>query len=99
MTKTVPEMIVEIQASVDRLSPTWLNDSTLRQCRFVQSVPFLVLQCREALAWRLADLSRDAFIALSQERLSSSILLIRAAMETTAQAWAFTKQSQTGARS
>lgn len=83
--KTVPEMIAEIQASVDRLESKLVG--RLDAGSVSVRLPFHVLQCREALAWRLAELSRDAFDALSQRRLTSSILLIRAAMETTAQAW------------
>ena len=57
MTKTVPEMIVEIQASVDRLESNLVGRLDAASVSVRAKVPFLVLHCREALAWRLADLS------------------------------------------
>jgi cation transport protein ChaC len=50
-------------------------------------LPFKVLLYREVLIWRMVDLSRSALETLENERLSSAITLIRAAVETSAALW------------
>jgi hypothetical protein len=50
-------------------------------------LPSKVLSYREALIWRMAELSRCAFENLESERLVSAITLTRAAVETSAALW------------
>lgn len=50
-------------------------------------LPFKALWYREALIWRMAELSRGALEQYEQNRLASAILLTRAAVETVAALW------------
>ena len=44
-------------------------------------------QCREVLAWRCAELAREAYEALKRDRFVTAILLTRAVIETVAAQW------------
>jgi hypothetical protein len=50
-------------------------------------LPYKALIYREALIWRMAELSRGAFENFEKERLALSILETRAAVETSAAMW------------
>jgi cation transport protein ChaC len=50
-------------------------------------LPFKVLLYREVLAWRMAELSRNALELLESDRITSAITLVRAAVETSAALW------------
>lgn len=50
-------------------------------------LPFKVAYCREVLAWRCAELAREAFEALARDRLVAAVLLVRAVIETAAAQW------------
>jgi HJR/Mrr/RecB family endonuclease len=50
-------------------------------------LPFKALSYREALIWRMAELSRTALDSFMSDKLASAILLTRAAIETTAALW------------
>jgi cation transport regulator ChaC len=50
-------------------------------------IPFKVLLYRDALIWRMAELSHGAFENLESDKLGSAILLTRAAVETSAALW------------
>jgi len=53
----------------------------------MSKLPFKVLGYREALAWRMAELSRAAFEEFEKDRLAAAIVLTRAAVETSAALW------------
>lgn len=53
----------------------------------VSKLPFKALVYREALRWRMAELSRAAFEDFEKERLAAAIVLTRAAVETSAALW------------
>jgi hypothetical protein len=50
-------------------------------------LPFKALIYREALIWRMAELSQSALDSFDRNMLSSAILLARAAVETSAALW------------
>ena len=50
-------------------------------------LPFKALSYREALIWRMEELSRGAFECFENDKLASAILLTRAAVETSAALW------------
>jgi len=50
-------------------------------------LPFKVLVYREALSWRMAELSRAAYEEFENERLAAAVVLTRAAIETSAALW------------
>jgi len=50
-------------------------------------LPFKALLYREALIWRMAELSRGAFEKFEKNKLAIAILLTRAAVETSAAVW------------
>ena len=50
-------------------------------------LPFHAVQCREVLAWRFAELAREAYEAIGRDRLAAAVLLTRAVMETAAAQW------------
>ncbi|MGC1107840.1 MAG: hypothetical protein WA876_15020 [Candidatus Acidiferrales bacterium] len=53
----------------------------------LSKLPFKVLVYREALSWRMAELSRAAFEEFEKARLAAAIILTRAAFETSAALW------------
>jgi len=53
----------------------------------MSKLPFKVLVYREALAWRMAELSRAAFEEFGKDRIAAAIVLTRAAVETSAALW------------
>ena len=50
-------------------------------------LPFKALVYREALIWRMVELSRGAYENFEQNKLANAILLTRAAVETTSGLW------------
>ena len=53
----------------------------------LSKLPFKILVYREALSWRMAELSRAAFEEFQTDRLAAAIVLTRAAVETSAALW------------
>ena len=53
----------------------------------ISKVPYKVLFYREALIWRMAELSRTAFEDFQREKLASAMVVTRAAVETSAALW------------
>jgi cation transport protein ChaC len=50
-------------------------------------IPFKVLLYRDALIWRMTELSRAAFESFEGDKLGSAVILTRAAVETSAAQW------------
>jgi hypothetical protein len=69
-----------LESSVPKLVDGW----ALSQ---MSKLPFKVLGYREALAWRMAELSRAAFEEFKRDSLAAAIVLTRAAVETSAALW------------
>ena len=53
----------------------------------MSKLPFKVLVYREALSWRMAELSRAALEEFEKDRLAAAIVLTRAAVEISAALW------------
>jgi hypothetical protein len=53
----------------------------------ISKLPYKALLYREALIWRMAELSREALERFEKNKLVSGIVLARAAIETTAALW------------
>ena len=51
------------------------------------NMPCMAMDYREALAWRMHELSRDAFQCLEASSFASAFTLTRAALETAAALW------------
>jgi hypothetical protein len=87
MTKSVASLIDEIRNNLELLEsslPKRVDGWALSQ---MSKLPFKVLGYREALAWRMAELSRAAFEEFEKGRLAAAIVLTRAAVETSAALW------------
>lgn len=80
-----PESIVgEIRANLERLEshlPKQVDGWALSQ---LSKLPFKAILYREALAWRMAELSRAALEEFEKGKLVAGITLTRAAVETSA---------------
>lgn len=85
-TPTLDEMLAE---SRERL--TILENSLPRQIDPIAisrtKLPFKVLNYREALIWRVAELARAALQTFEAQQFAAAIVLTRAAVETNAALW------------
>jgi len=87
MEKPVASLMDEIRKNLELLEsslPKRVDGWALSQ---MSKLPFKVLGYREALAWRMAELSRAAFEEFEKDRLAAAIVLTRAAVETSAGLW------------
>lgn len=87
MEKSVASRMDEIRKNLELLEsrlPKRVDGWALSQ---MSKLPFKVLGYREALAWRMAELSRAAFEEFEKDRLAAAIVLTRAAVETSAALW------------
>ena len=86
----MPEFIEDLRAEILRRMEI-LDASLPRRVDAMVSpnskLPYKALIYREALAWRMAELSRGAFENFERERLALAILETRAAVETSAALW------------
>lgn len=83
---TVDEYKAEIARHLDafaRSLPTQINAPGISRVK----LPGIATWSRETLLWRFTGLAQDALEKLNQKRLTSAILLTRAAVETTAALW------------
>ena len=87
MEKSVASLMDEIRENLELLEsslPKRVDGWALSQ---MSKLPFKVLGYREALAWRMAELSRAAFEEFGKDRIAAAIVLTRAAVETSAALW------------
>ena len=82
----VEEWMAEIAARLDLLERS-LPHRVDAMVSPESKLPFIALQYRAGLAWRMAELSRSAFEGFEANRLVSAILLTRASVETGAGLW------------
>jgi hypothetical protein len=88
----VPELIDEVTQRLQTLSQSLVRRLEAEDVSIREKLPFHVVQNREGLAWRLAELSQDALQAMQAGRLASASLLVRAAVETVAALWYLQKK-------
>lgn len=85
--ETIEVLITEIRQAVELLEsnlPKQVDGFALSQ---KSKLPWKVVLYREALTWRFAELARNAFEDLTDEKLVSAIVLTRAAVEVSAALW------------
>lgn len=86
-TKPVSDLLNEIQARLEALEQSLVRRLEAAHVSRRAKLPFHVIQYRETLAWRCADLGRDAYEAIRDNRLTTGALLVRAVVETVAAQW------------
>lgn len=87
MEESVASLMDEIRGNLELLEsnlPERVDGWALSQ---LSKLPFKVLVYREALAFRMTELSRAAFEEFEKERLAAAVVLTRAAVETSAALW------------
>lgn len=87
MERSLVSLVDEIRGRLDVLEsnlPKRVDGWALSQ---LSKLPFKALVYREALSWRMAELSRAAFEEFEKDRLAAAIVLTRAAVETGAALW------------
>jgi hypothetical protein len=85
--ETIEELLEETQHRVAALEanlPPQLDGYALSS---ETKLPFKAMWFRDALCWRMAQLSRSALDSFEKKKLASAILLTRASMETAAALW------------
>jgi hypothetical protein len=75
------------EASATRISSNLPEKLEVAALAVREKAPFLAMQLREALIWRIEELGRNACEALRREDFATAILLTRAATETSAVMW------------
>jgi hypothetical protein len=86
MQRTVAEYKTEIASYLDafaRSLPTQIDAPEISHVK----LPGNAIWCRETLFWRFTELAQDALERLDHGRISSAMLLTRAAVETAAALW------------
>lgn len=87
MTEQVPDLLEEIRGRLDLVEANLPRRIEAGAVFRRTKLPFHTVQCREALAWRCAELAREAYDAIQRDRLATGILLTRAVIETVAAQW------------
>lgn len=87
MPHTVPALLDEIARSLLKVESSLPRRIDALSVSRVATLPFKVVYCREVLAWRCVELGREALEALNRDRLVTSVLLVRAVVETVAAQW------------
>ena len=83
---TLDEMIAEVRERLKILEtslPKQIDPIGISRTK----LPFKVLNYREALIWRIAELGRSALQTFEAEQFAAAIVLTRAAVETNAALW------------
>src|ERR1700730_15259486 len=84
--RTPDEMLAEIRGRL-----TILENSLPKQIDPIgisrTKLPFKLLNYREALIWRVAELARAALQSFEAQQVAAAIVLTRASVETTAALW------------
>lgn len=87
MEESIDSLMNEIRARLDLLEQNLPRRVDPIAVSRTAKLPFKALSHREALAWRMAELGRSAFESFQNEKLTSAIMLTRAAVETSAVLW------------
>lgn len=83
---TLDEMVAEIQGRLQTLEsslPKQIDPIGISRTK----LPFKVVNYREALIWRVAELARAALTTFEAQQFAAAIVLTRAAVETNAALW------------
>src|SRR5690606_16531097 len=86
-TQSIAVLLDEIQARLEALEESLVKRLEAADVSRRAKLPFHVIQYRETLAWRCADLGRDAYDAIRDDRLATGALLVRAVVVTVAAQW------------
>ncbi len=87
MKKPLPALMDEIRGRIELLESILPASVDAMAVSRASKLPFKVLLYREALIWRMAEVSRAAFDNFGTDNLVSAIVLTRAAVETSAALW------------
>jgi hypothetical protein len=87
LTEPLPELLDEIAQRVHILQQALIPRLYAGDVSIRAKLPFHVIQHREGLAWRCAELSDDALDAVRNNRWAAAALLVRAVVETVAACW------------
>jgi hypothetical protein len=87
LTETIPELLQETAQRLQTLQQSLIPRLDAADVSVRAKLPFHVIQHREGLAWRCAELAADARDAISARRWAAASLLVRAAVETAAACW------------
>ncbi len=85
--KKSAELLEEIRKDVENLESHLPEQVDAMAVARISKLPSKALIYRETLAWRMAELSRDAYEHFVRSNLVSAIVLTRAAVETSAALW------------
>ena len=80
-------LLVEIRERISLLESNLPRQVDALAVSQISKLPFKALAYREALIWRMTELSGVAFRSFESDKLVSAILLTRAAVETSAALW------------
>jgi len=84
MEESVEDLMAEIRGRVEALEGSLPRRVDPMAVSPTAKLPFKALSYREALIWRMVELSRTAFTSFETDKLAAAILLTRAAVETSA---------------
>ena len=87
MEESIEDLMTEIQGRLALLESSLPKRVDAMAVSQTAKLPFKALLYREALIWRMTELSRGAFEDFEKNRLATAILLTRAAVETSAALW------------
>jgi hypothetical protein len=85
--KELPALLDDIRQSLETLESNLPKLVEAMNVSRFSKLPSKVWFYREALVWRMVELSRTAFENLERDRLVSGVTLTRAAVETSAALW------------
>jgi hypothetical protein len=86
MEKSIEDLMIEVRGRLEQIESN-LPQRVDAMISPNSKLPFKALLYREALIWRMAELSRGAFENFERNHLAVAILLTRAAVETSAALW------------
>lgn len=92
-------MLNEIRQQVERLESARRSRVDAMAVSMTSKLPYKALLYREALVWRMAELARASLESFHKDRLVVGIVLIRAAMETSAALWYLCAKVDTAVKS
>jgi hypothetical protein len=87
MSERLSELLDEIKGRVQLLEAHLPGRIDAASTSGRATLPFHTIHCREVLAWRCAELAREAYEAIQRRCLVSGILLTRGVVETVAAQW------------
>jgi hypothetical protein len=86
MEKSIEDLMTEVRGRLEQIESN-LPQRVDAMISPNSKLPFKALLYREALIWRMAELSRGAFENFERNHIAVAILLTRAAVETSAAVW------------